>query len=132
MCCTSCAVRGNLVLLPYRTNSPAASPPPGLGKPLPAITHYSSTRPFTKYEMTTLVASYLGLPHGHVVADKTDPNVAAEEAKRAGKPFTIRPGNTQLAVDETEALIGKDKVKESKTFEEWWQAWAAEHKKSKA
>jgi hypothetical protein len=82
--------------------------------------------------MCQLFGKYLSLPIDHIAPDTTDPNVAAEQAKKEGKPFTIRPGNTLLSVKETEELIGADKVKEAKTFEEWWQAWAEEHKKTKA
>jgi S-adenosylmethionine synthetase len=98
---------------------------PDLGTtPLPPIMHYSSQTPYTKYEICQFFSSILSLPITHITPDTTDPNVAAEQAKKEGKSFTIRPGNTNLSVDELKELVGEEVVKEKKGFEVWWKEWA--------
>lgn len=94
---------------------------------LPAIVHFSSQRPFTKYEMTQVIGKALGKDISHVIPDTTDPSTLPPPAD--GSAPTPRPGNTQLSVKETEAL-GID-VREAQTFEEWWQEWALTGKQSK-
>jgi S-adenosylmethionine synthetase len=88
-------------------------------KALPAITHFSAQNPYTKYEMTRLIAQYLGLPIEHVVPDTTDPATLPNQT-------VLRPGNTQLSVDELDAL--GISAGEEKGFETWWREWAQRHK----
>ena len=94
-----------------------------LGKPLPPIVHYSSQKPYTKYEMTQIIAKAMGADISHVIPDTTDPSTLPPPAD--GKAPTPRPGNTQLSVKETEEL--GINVKEGKSFEEWWTEWAKRH-----
>lgn len=78
-----------------------------LNKPLLPILHYSSSEPFTKYEMCLIFAKVLRLSHEHIVADAEPPNDA-----------TTRPKNCQLDTTETELFIGGPL--DCSIFEEWW------------
>lgn len=93
-------------------------------KPLPPIVHFSAQKPYTKYEMTRLIASYLDLPITHVIPDSTDPSTLPNQT-------VLRPGNTQLSVEALENEVGIS-AKEEKGFESWWREWAARYKAEKA
>ncbi|KAI5449248.1 hypothetical protein NCC49_005164 [Naganishia albida] len=92
-------------------------------QPLPAIIHFSAQNPYTKYEMTRLIAHYLGLPIGHVIPDTTDPATLPDQA-------VLRPGNTQLSVDALEDM--GIRAEEEKGFEQWWREWAGRYRARKA
>ncbi|KAJ9118448.1 hypothetical protein QFC24_006094 [Naganishia onofrii] len=91
--------------------------------PLPPIVHFSSQKGYTKYEMTTLIASFLNLPIEHVIPDTTDPSTLPNQTVQ-------RPGNTQLSVRELEEEVGIS-AKESKGFERWWTEWAEKYRADK-
>lgn len=91
--------------------------------PLPPIVHFSSQKGYTKYEMTTLIASFLNLPIEHVIPDTTDPSTLPNQTVQ-------RPGNTQLSVLELEEEVGIS-AKESKGFERWWTEWAEKYRADK-
>jgi len=82
-----------------------------LNKHLPPVIHYSAAEPFTKYEMTLVFASILGLPHTHIIPELEPPNDG-----------TPRPRNTQLSVLETEEL-GVEGGLGCCGFEEWWTSY---------
>lgn len=92
-------------------------------QPLPAIIHFSAQNPYTKYEMTRLIAHYLDLPIGHVIPDTTDPATLPDQA-------VLRPGNTQLSVDALEDM--GIRAEEEKGFEQWWREWAGRYRARKA
>ncbi|KAJ9112099.1 hypothetical protein QFC22_006399 [Naganishia vaughanmartiniae] len=92
--------------------------------PLPPICHFSSQKGYTKYEMTSLIASFLNLPIDHVIPDTTDPSTLPNQTVQ-------RPGNTQLSVKELEQDVGVS-LREDKGFEGWWSEWAGRHRASQA
>ena len=82
---------------------------------LPRIMHYSSTEPYTKYEICLILSQILGLPHQHISADDAEPDPSAPVA---------RPKNCQLSTriveDHTEGL-GMDL--DVCILEEWFRGY---------
>ncbi|KAI0754350.1 NAD(P)-binding protein [Daedaleopsis nitida] len=89
-----------------------ASLPPS--RVIAPILHYAAGEPFTKYEMSLVLARILGVPHTHLIADTEPP-----------KDGTPRPQNTQLYVRETEDLMEGYGGLGWNPFEEWWAAYLA-------
>jgi S-adenosylmethionine synthetase len=90
----------------------------GLNKRVPAIVHYSSQKGLTKYEQLLIIASHTGAPTSHVVPDAEDP------ASKPNPSGVIRPGNTQLSVDELKDLGVDVEETVSGGFDAWWKKWA--------
>jgi S-adenosylmethionine synthetase len=82
--------------------------------PIPPILHFSAPEPFTKYEMCLIFARILGLPYTHIHEDANPPQGAAA---------ANRPGNTQLDVLETQALLNSPGSLGCRGFAEWWSEW---------
>ncbi|KAF8260819.1 NAD-P-binding protein [Lactarius quietus] len=83
---------------------------------LPPVIHYSAEEPFTKYEMCLVFARILELPHGHIIPDAGPPPQVRVAAIHRSTP---RPQNTQLSLQETEAL-GVEGGLMTGGFVEWW------------
>jgi S-adenosylmethionine synthetase len=84
-------------------------------KELPKILHFSAPEPYTKYEITLLLASILGLDHQHIVPDDDDPSLRGEAV--------ARPRDCKLDTTETELLLDgvPGGVLGCVGFEEWWR-----------
>ena len=77
--------------------------------------HYTSPAPaLTKYDMTRIIATALGLPYSHVIPDANKPEVKPGQ--------TERPENTQLSTRSLQD-VGID-TREDEAFEGWWKKWA--------
>ncbi|KAF8887601.1 NAD dependent epimerase/dehydratase [Infundibulicybe gibba] len=77
---------------------------------LPPIMHYSSSEPYTKYEICLVLARILGLPHDHIIPEADPPT---------GVGAMTRPRDCQLYTRETEEL-GVEGGLGLSLFEEWW------------
>jgi len=86
---------------------------------LPSILHYSSSEPYTKYEMCLLLASLHSPPlaHAHIKADASEPVVP---------PGGVgRPKDCQLSTAVIESAVsmgGLGMELEPQLFEDWWRA----------
>ncbi|GMK58800.1 hypothetical protein CspeluHIS016_0602420 [Cutaneotrichosporon spelunceum] len=78
---------------------------------LPAVAQFRSTgKPYTKWDMTKVIAGALNLPIDHITPVSTKPTNGTE-----------RPWNTELSVKSLEnAGIS---TAEAKTFDQWWTAY---------
>ncbi len=78
---------------------------------LPAVTQFRSTgKPYTKWDMTKVIAGALKLPVNHITPVSTKPTNGTE-----------RPWNTELSVKSLEAAGVS--AAEARTFDEWWAAY---------
>jgi S-adenosylmethionine synthetase len=78
---------------------------------LPAVTQFRSPgKPYTKWDMTQVIARALRLPVDHITPVSTKPTNGTE-----------RPWNTELSVKSLEAAGVS--AAEARTFDEWWATY---------
>ena len=76
----------------------------------------------TKYEQLQIIASHTGASTSHVIPDAEDP------ATKPNPSGVVRPGNTQLSVDELRELGVDVGEGVSGGFDAWWKKWAEKNK----
>lgn len=85
---------------------------------LPPILHFSSSEPYTKYEMCLLLANLHqpALSHKHIIPDAAEPVIPPGGV---GRPKDCRLSTTLIERSVNEGGLGM--IVETQGFEDWWR-----------